>query len=342
MKQRIYLGGYGTVSPAGWGIDSFRDALAKGQPIVPTEISRPGWTKPLWVLTVPAPSTRPAFLGHARVRRASQITHYAVGAALEAVGEELQKPAQDLTRIGLVFTVMSGCVNYSRRFYEETLADPLTASPLIFPETVFNAPASHLAALLGISGINYTLVGDPGCYLVALALAAQWITFGLADAVIVVGAEETDWLTSDASFRFRRNGILSAGAGAIYFTRSPSTKVPVELSCVTGSHSFVATSSRAQAAFAMRAELPPSRASELLCDGSQTMGRSDRAERMAWSDWGGGRLSPKTVLGEGLTAGAAWQCVAAVDALTRGLWSAANVSVVGCNQQAIGARFEKT
>ncbi len=54
---------------------------------------------------------------------------------------------------------------YSRRFYEEVLRDPATASPLIFPETVFNAPASHLAAFLGTTAINYTLVGDEGTFL---------------------------------------------------------------------------------------------------------------------------------------------------------------------------------
>ena len=70
---------------------------------------------------------------------------------------------------------MSGSVNYSRRFYDETLKDPATASPLVFPETVFNAPASHLAALLGTTAINYTLVGDPGTFLQGIALAADWL-----------------------------------------------------------------------------------------------------------------------------------------------------------------------
>jgi len=34
-----------------------------------------------------------------------------------------------------------------------------------------------------------------------------------------------------------------------------------------------------------------------------------------------------------------WQCVAAIDALQQGKYSSAVVSVVGCNQQAIGAYF---
>jgi hypothetical protein len=46
-------------------------------------------------------------------------------------------------------------------------------------------------------------------------------------------------------------------------------------------------------------------------------------------------------MGEGLMAASAWQCVAALDAMALGLYPAANVSVTGCNQQAIGARFVK-
>ena len=65
----------------------------------------------------------------------------------------------------------------------------------------------------------------------------------------------------------------------------------------------------------------------------------DGAEEQAWDGWPGRRLSLKRLVGEGLMAAAAWQCVLAVDALSRGPANEAMVSVAGCNQQAIGARF---
>jgi hypothetical protein len=68
----------------------------------------------------------------------------------------------------------------------------------------------------------------------------------------------------------------------------------------------------------------------------------DRAENAALADWKGTRWSPKLVLGEGLAAGSAWQCVAAVDAVRQGHADLAAVSVVGCNQQAVGAWFRRT
>ena len=80
--------------------------------------------------------------------------------------------------LGIIVCVLSGCVNYSRRFYDETLKDPGTASPLVFPETVFNAPASHISAFLGSMAVNYTLVGDAGTFLQGLATGANWLIEG--------------------------------------------------------------------------------------------------------------------------------------------------------------------
>src|SRR5205085_9106976 len=128
--------------------------------------------------------------------------------------------------------------------YDETLRDPATASPLVFPETVFNAPGSHIAALLGTNAINYTLVGDPGTFLQALALAADWLTRKEVDACLVVGAEEIDWLTSHAFRLFHRNIVLSDGAGAVYLKRERPQESAVKLAAITDSHLFTPTQSR--------------------------------------------------------------------------------------------------
>ena len=395
----IFVHGIGAVSPAGWGELPLREALAEGEPLPVKEIARPGWTRSLRVRPVRPPSPRPSFLAHARLRRTSPITQYAVTAALEALGEDAARVNNGSLRLGIIFCVMTGCVNYSRRFYDETLKDPATASPLVFPETVFNAPASHLAALLGTSAINYTLVGDPGTFLQGLALAADWLLNGRVNACLVIGAEEIDWLTTDAYRLFARNIILSAGAGALYLRRSeqptpcpsqegrrhsetsvqfpscppslrfgavapkPTAKAEegsgvglaasmvmtesgaittVRLDSITESHLFLEGRTRAEAALGMRAELPVGTAEHLLCDGTQGLRHLDDAELEAWRGWPGSRLSPKRVLGEGLAAASAWQCVAAVDALRQGQYPAATVSVEGCNQQAIGAHFCST
>jgi 3-oxoacyl-(acyl-carrier-protein) synthase len=331
----LFVHGLGAVSPAGWGIAPFTAALLAGTPIEKSPLARPGWNgRALEVRQVPPPSPRPAFLSNPRLRRTSAISHYIVAAALEAIGADAAKVSAGEINLGVIVCVMSGCVNYSRRFYDETLRDPATASPLVFPETVFNAPGSHLAALLGATGINYTLVGDPGTFLQGLALAANWLATGLADACVVVGAEENDWLTADAYRLFSRQVILSGGAGALYVGSKPSR---VRMDAITDSHLFFGHQTRAIAARRLREQLSPTPDS-LLCDSTQGAPRIDRPETDAWSDWRGDRVSIRQIFGDGLTAATAWQCIAAVDAIQRGRASA-NISVVGTNQQAIGARF---
>ncbi len=335
----VFVHGIGAVSPAGWGVPALRAAVKSGVALPAKALAPPGRTRPVVVRPVPAPAPRPAFLAHPRLRRAGAISHYAVGAALEALGADAAEVSGGALRLGIVVCVMNGCAVYSRRFYDETLREPATASPLVFPETVFNAPASHVAALLGATGIHYTLAGDPGTFGQGLALAADWLECDVAEGCLVIGAEEADWATADAFRLFSREVVLAEGAGAVYLRREPAAGT-VALRGVTEPRLFFDRATRARAAVEMRHEFPAGCGKELLCDGRQDVEKFDAAERAGWSGWPGARLSPKRTLGEGLMAAAAWQCVVAADVVGLGLYPAANVSLVGCNHLALGVRFE--
>ena len=336
--SRVFIAGLGAVSPAGWGVAALRNALEKSEPLPPQPLQRPGWKKPLVARLVPNPPSRPEFLNHPRLRRASLITQHVVATALEATAA-LRANRDHKFRLGLVVCLQAGCVNYSCRFYEETLKDPATASPLLFPETVYAAPASHVAAVLQNVSLASSLVGDPAAFLQGVFLGAQWLEEKRVDACLVIGAEETNWILADALWHLDRSSILAAGAGALCLCREPKRSVGVELAAITDAHAYSLRQNRAQAARAMRAQLSDGSSSELLCDGVGSSPRLDGAELAAWHDWTGLRLSPKRILGEGLMAAAAWQCVAACDAVAGQKSTAVNVSIVGSNQQAIGARF---
>jgi 3-oxoacyl-(acyl-carrier-protein) synthase len=99
---------------------------------------------------------------------------------------------------------------------------------------VFNAPASHLAAILGVTGATYTLVGDGAVGLAAMTMAEELMANEALDYCLVVGTEEIDWLLCDGYRRWRllralppiepfskqnRGMILSEGAGAIVLAR---------------------------------------------------------------------------------------------------------------------------
>jgi hypothetical protein len=275
------------------------------------------------------------------LRRCSPITHFAAAAAIEAIGTDTVLVSNESVRLGIVVCVMAGCMQYTRRFYEETLQDPRTASPLIFPETSFNAPSSHLAAFFGSRALNYTLVGDSSVFAQGLALAAGWLVHEPVDACLVVGAEELDWITADAAHLFSKGLILAEGAGAIYLRRVVDRTNNIELRAVTEPQGYTDRKSRLHAANGVRASLRVPSVSDLLCDGLQGVSRLDKAEIETWPKWPGQRVSPKRILGDGLTAGAAWQCVWAIQALRQGQHSSAFVSLLGCNHQALGVQFTR-
>jgi hypothetical protein len=332
----LYIQGIGAVSPAGWNVSAMRDALAKGHLLPSGELARPGLEKPLRTMRVPAPDPRPPFLAHPRLRRTSPISQFAVGAALEAVGS----PTPEATRnTGVIVCVFSGCVNYSRRFYDETLKDPSTASPLVFPETVFNAPASHIAACLGATAINYTLVGDSGTFLVATAIAADWILEGKVEQCLVVGTEEVDWLTSDALRLFDRSKFLSEGAGAILLGSRPVGAL-ARLTAVTDEFLYSQPGGKPGALAAMREELDSSIPGAVLVDSTSNASGISHEETNLWRDWEGPRLSPKRVLGEGLMASAAWQVVASADLLAQRVAPESFISIAGFHQHAVGCRLQ--
>jgi len=332
----VTICGIGAVSPAGWGVVAMREALQKGEPLPSQFVEAPGSDKPLRARLVPNPATRPAFLAHPRLRRTSPITHYAAAAALEATAALRAHPDEKL-RLGVIVCLQSGCVQYSCRFYAETLKDPATASPLLFPETVYAAPASHVAALLEDVSLACTLVGDPASFLQGVSLGAQWLGENRVDACLVIGTEETNWILADALWHLERRAIIAGGAGALCLTRPRQMPDGVELAAITDAHTFSVRNDRMRAALAMRAQLAVP--AEFLCDGLGDCSRTNAAECAAWQDWTGPRLSPKRILGEGLMAAAAWQCVAACDAVACARFKAVNVSLVGSNQQAVGARF---
>src|SRR5204862_622655 len=110
---------------------------------------------------------------HPRLRRASVISRFAAAAGLDAVrAAGVTINSQNAERTALIFAISNGGVIYTKRFYRDVVdAGAQSASPLWFPETVFTAPASHLAAILGIPGTTYTLAADGAVGLLRIRMA---------------------------------------------------------------------------------------------------------------------------------------------------------------------------
>ncbi len=155
-----------------------------------------------------------------RVRRASPLTLYMLAAARQALASIPEVPRD---RLGIVASFNTGAVVATRRFFEGVIkSGQRFASPNLFPETVFNSPTSHVAAVLGAAGPCYSLVGDDAAWVNAIRVAATWLASGLVDHALVIGAVELDPIVIDAFVRTgwlpphgRTGYVPSEGAGAL-------------------------------------------------------------------------------------------------------------------------------
>jgi len=325
----ITIAGTGAVSAAGWGMAALLAAMEAGVPL-PVDALTGGQGGTLPVRRVPKPVERPAFLAHPRLRRSSPISQFAAAAALEALGPDFDRTR----RTGVIFTLLNGCVQYSGRFFGEVLHEPATASPILFPETVFNAPASHLATLLGFSAPAFTLIGDSAQFIPGVELAVQWLLDGTVEACLVVGAEEVDPLTATALRLLAPDAILTEGAAALLLERNGPGPVIEEIAGPVPIQGPVSQAARTAAARQLRQSLAPSPPDTLLVDDATGCRRSDAPGLAAWQDFTGPRLSPRRILGEAPGASTALQCVLAAAAVASDRTGQAVVNAIGADQQA--------
>ncbi|MDZ4288660.1 MAG: beta-ketoacyl synthase N-terminal-like domain-containing protein, partial [Prosthecobacter sp.] len=330
----LIVSGVGAVSSAGWGCQALTAAVTGQQVITAGEALRPDgvrdWSCPILMVPGAGAEQLPKF---PRLRRASPITRFAMGAALEALEQAGFPGGAGAGRLGILQCVFNGCVQFSGKFYREVLETPTLASPLIFPETVYNAPASHIAAFLGADGPVTTLVGEANIVMEALAMARTWLEQGLVDHCLVIGAEECDWLGAEAATYYHRELRASEGAGALVVSLS-GEGVRLEGTLPRAFHE------RRQQAATLRelaAELTRARTVTTLVDHQVGIDALDATEAAAWNGAGGQeRLHLRRVLGESMGGSAALQLVLAVS-VARQRQQAVHVSLPGSIGAAYGA-----
>ena len=333
----LYVHGYGAISAAGLDAASLYQATIDGAPlpIVHKEyplgeetISYPGRpvdTKALRKILPRAP----------RLRRSSNVTKFAMAAALQAVPDERAAQIKDQEfRLGIIVSFMNGCVNYSCRYYQEVLEEPAHASPLIFPETVFNAPGSHVASYFESEGPCYTLIGDSATWLSAATVARDWLATDQVDGCLILCAEELDRLTSEALHLYSRQNVATEGATALYLERTPAE---IQLTELHGPFPYNTIGERKNALTQAISTLGNS---GTLVDGLTGVANSDQMEAELTPPWSGPLLSPSQVLGEGMGIKCGLQTIVALEALKNDA-SRTSVLAAGTNQHAFSAVFTK-
>jgi len=322
----LAIAGMGWVTPLGTGIDSVWERLLQGEEASASTISEQFVDRVYNAFRVPESALKGIF--HPRLRRASAISRFAAVAGLHALDcAGIKRDSQNAERIALIFAISNGGVTYTKRFYHEIVAaGAQAASPLLFPETVFNAPASHLAAILGVTGVTYTVVGDGAVGVTAIAMAEELMANETLDYCLVVGTEEIDWLLCDAYRRWRllraappiepfskqnRGMILSEGAGAIVLARDG-------LVTIERAHPGGHFRKRAEAEDVLKRILGDLRQPEIDLIISSANGTFvDQAEFKALQEIVPNALiyTAKPALGENVGGGGLWQIMLAAQAL---------------------------
>jgi 3-oxoacyl-(acyl-carrier-protein) synthase len=232
----LFIQGVGAVSPLGPSAATTWVQLVAGNQAPRKRL--PNRVADREYFYVPVPEKFVAEAGRQpRLRRSGTISLMGAAAGYDALADAgIQLGEKPGERCALIYAISSGGVNYTRRFYHELVTQGANAaSPMLFPETVYNAPASHLAALLKLDGQSYTLVGDSSVGLSALHFATQLLALHHElELCLVVGTEEADWVLSDAFNSWRiatrasdfevfgkqQGTIFGEGAAAIVLGRS--------------------------------------------------------------------------------------------------------------------------
>jgi hypothetical protein len=253
-----------------------------------------------------------------------------MGAALEALNQAGFPGGAGVGRLGILQCMFNGCVQFSGKFYREVLETPTLASPLIFPETVYNAPASHVAAFLGADGPVTTLVGEGNIIMEALAMARTWLEEDLVDHCLVIGAEECDWLGAEAATYYHRHLRASEGAGALLVSLGGEG---LRLHATAPKHYH----ERAGQAIALHELASTFPHVTTLIDQVAGIAPLDASETAAWHGINGAeRLHPRKVLGESMGGSAALQLALAAS-LVRQRGQPVHVSLPGGIGAAYGA-----
>lgn len=315
--QPLSITGIGSVSPFGP-----RRGLIESREMQPREIT--AW---------PTDGLRRAFLVEPfrpadvipglKTRRLDRLSVWCLVAAGLAIQDaSLNLEAEDRSRIAVVLGTGFGCIELTESFFQSIATNGYGKSdPILFPEGLTNAPASHVARIFGLRGPNITLshkgVSGEG----ALTQGASLLRTGQADVVIVLAG---DTLTRTMYEWFEAAGALSqacfSGANVTVPLTSGDGIVPGEGAAAVimestqraakrGARSYAAfrsgyaTSNPGAAVSMVRRALAPSSPSDVKLviastDGSRSHDEMERAIIQGVFGNGVSIITPKSVLGE--------------------------------------------
>src|SRR3990170_6259312 len=192
MSERICITGIGVVSPIGIGKEEFLSSLKKGQSgieeiqVFDTQFSR---SKKGGVVRSFHPKD---FIPASKIRRLDRASQFAIAASKMALADaNFSVTQENSARVGVVLGSGFCGLSSSEKFHRgQVLKGFLDLNPMLFPNTVPNAPSSYVSIELGIQGVNSTLVQSFCTAEAAIFFACDQLRKRKADLILMGGVDE--------------------------------------------------------------------------------------------------------------------------------------------------------
>ncbi len=220
---RLVVTGVAAVTALGRDLQSTALGLAEGRsaiaPVYPAGQEPRGASPAARIVSF---TTEPE-LSKAKARRLDRGSLFAVVAAKQCLADAGWQMAGREERTGILLGTGSAGAGPLTEFERQMAVEsPEAASPLLFPYTVANAPASVVALELVIKGPNVTVIQKDPAAFNALFYGRMMLADGRADALLIGAADEWSLTYHQAYEHLRvtrsdgREGfVLGEGAGVV-------------------------------------------------------------------------------------------------------------------------------
>jgi nodulation protein E len=347
--RRVVVTGMGTVNALAHDVPGFQAALRAGRSGIGPLGFRDSDRLAIRIGAEVRDWEPLAHLLAARLPLYDRVTQYALVAGAEAMAMA-GLPAGLGPRGGVIMGTAAGGISTWEESYRAVFADGKNrVSPLTVPRLMHNAAASHLSIIWGLTGPVFSVSSACASANHAMGLALQQIRAGVADVMLVGGAEAMlcfggvkAWeglrvLAPDACRPFslgRKGMVIGDGAGVLVFeaedhARARGATILAEVAgfAMTADAGDIVAPDPMGAAAAMRAALADAGlvagdVGYINAHGTGTLA-NDRSEaaaiRAVFGEQGPPVSSTKAAHGHGIGATGAFEAIAAIMALTEGL-----------------------
>lgn len=195
MTDELVITGLGAVGPFGFSTDELWSALLRSEPTWRYGGRMGEHTSSGDIVDFDLNKFRRTANGH----RLPRISQYALAAAAQAIAQSsLSAKGTEKDSISIVYGTGNGPSDVMEKNLRAFTTNLGSLEPLSFQESVFNAPASLISIEYGFRGPLLALPMGWAAGGYAIAMAADLISFGHADVVVVVTSDESACLGHQA------------------------------------------------------------------------------------------------------------------------------------------------